>query len=77
MVRVFRMIRHGTSTCNLPLKTTEILYSCFILVRSHQQCISIAPELGQKPGTNGFESDALAITLAGLILNGSTNIKRT
>lgn len=32
----------------MPLKIKEALYSCFVLVRSHQHCMSIAPALGRE-----------------------------
>lgn len=31
------------------------MYSCFILVWNHEQCISTAPQLGRESGTNDFE----------------------
>ncbi|CAM0512729.1 unnamed protein product [Fasciola hepatica] len=37
------MIRHAASTLNSPLKTKKALYSCFILVGTHQQCTSTKP----------------------------------
>lgn len=50
---------------NLPLITSEAAYCCLILVRDHQLCICTVRELE----TNDYESNALAIRLAGLILN--------
>lgn len=62
--------RHAVSTSNLELKITEAIYSCFIFVRNNQQCIYITSELRRELGTNGCESDVLAVTWASLILKG-------
>lgn len=40
----------------------EALYSCFILIRSPQQCISTEPELEREPETKDFELNGLAIS---------------
>lgn len=66
------IIRHASSPYSLSLKITGLVYICFIpLVRKHRQCISASPELEREPTTNNCKSDALAIKLAELILNGS------
>lgn len=52
----------------------DVLWGCLIRFRNHKQCISIAPELKRESGTNYCESNALAISLSGMILNGSLNI---
>lgn len=41
----------------------EALYSCLVLVRTHQQCTSTASKLGREPGTSEIESKASASTL--------------
>lgn len=58
---------------NLPLEIMEALYTCFIRVENHQQCISNASELRRELETDDSESNALAIKLAGVILNSSLN----
>lgn len=35
------------------------LYSSFLPVRDHNQCMSISPKLGCEPGTDDFDSNAL------------------
>lgn len=54
-----------------------VLYIYFIPVLTYQQYTSIVPELGRETGTDDFESNALNIALAELILNGSFNIDAT
>lgn len=66
------MIHHAAAMPNLPFKITEALYGCFVLVTSHQQCTSIARDLGRT-----IESNALAITLTGMILNGPSVVNTT
>lgn len=68
-----RMIRHAVLTSSLPLRTTEALTSCFILVWNHQQSISFSPELRREPETSDGESNALNATLARLILGSPCN----
>lgn len=50
------------------------MYNLLTPVKDCQQCISIDPELKRESG-NYSESKALAVTLADVILNGSSNIK--
>lgn len=71
------MIHYEASIFNLPVEITEAFYGYFILVMSRQQSISTALESGRELGTNEGESDALALTLAGVILNDISNIKYT
>lgn len=67
------MTHHPKSTSNLPFKTMKALSSCFIrfTVGAH----SPSPKWDANPGQT--ESNALAVRLAGLILNGSSNISIT
>lgn len=43
-------------------------------IKPFRQCIFTKPKLGGQAGKDDCLSDALAITLAGLILNRSSNI---
>lgn len=52
-------------TLNLPLGKIEVVYSRFIVVTAHQDCIYTPPEQGCKPWTNDCESNNLAIRLSG------------
>lgn len=72
--RFSRLIRHGVSLFNLPMKTVHTMYICFILVWNDKQFPFIAPELVRDLEKSGFESNTLAIRLAGLALNVSSNM---
>lgn len=55
----------------------ELLYSCFILLWKRHKCISSSTELGREPGTNDYQSHALAIALSPMIPNGSLSFSTT
>lgn len=63
---------------NYDLQMIHSLSSLAMLVRNDQHCLSNAPELVCKPRTHDFQSKALAIALARLILNHlkNTNSRR-
>lgn len=65
------MIPHPLLMSSWPVENMESLYDCPILVRNHQQCRHMAPELWREPGSNSRGSNSLAITLAVLVLSGS------
>lgn len=58
---------------NLPLGIVDALYSYFIYIGNHQQCISTLPKLKRYPGTDNCDLKTLAIALVGPILNGLSN----
>lgn len=71
---IFKCFSNGRQ-CHHPTyqwKLRKHMYISFSLVLNHQWCTFFASKQGHEPGTNESESNALAITLTGLVLYSSS-----